>query len=297
MEKKVHNKLGRGLETLLGGVEIPVSSDSVVNINHDAGSLIRIDSIEANPEQPRTFFDDVALNELAASIKTYGLIQPITVRPIKGGKYQIISGERRFRASQIAGLVEIPAYVRTVDEVEALQMSLVENIQRENLNPLEVSFSYQRLLNECNLSPEELSVKVGKDRSTIVNYLRILKLSKEAQIAVRDKQISMGHARSIVSIEDIQLQNRILKEILNKHLSVRQTETLVKNALLENKKTKTKVKINLSDQVINFQKNLSQKVSAKVVVKKDIKGKGKICIDFNSDEELNKIIGSFESLL
>ncbi len=290
MEKKNQNKLGRGLGKMLGSYDLPVVPTSPANVQSSAISNIRIDSIEINPYQPRVDFDEEAIQQLAQSIKTYGLIQPVTVRPVRDGKYQLISGERRLRACKLVGLTEIPAFVRTVDEINSLQMALVENIQRENLNAIEVAASYQRLLNECNLTVEDLSEKVGKDRSTIANYLRLLRLTREAQIAVRDKKITMGHARAIVAIDDPDTQNKLLKEVEEKALSVRQTEALVKKYIEPNPSTKTQVKIKLSEHVNEFAKNLSKKVNSKVVVKKEITGKGKILIPFNSDEELNKII-------
>jgi ParB family chromosome partitioning protein len=296
MEKKTPNRLGRGLGTLLGGAEIPVVADTIVNAKSDPGTLIKIDSIEINPHQPRVDFDQKSLEDLAISIRTYGLIQPITVRPITHGKYQLISGERRFRASKMAGLTEIPAYVRTADDLLSLQMALVENVQRENLNAIEIAVSYQRLLDECELSHEELSNKVGKDRTTITNYLRLLKLSRDAQIAVRDKKISMGHARAIITIEDDILQSKIVKEIISGELSVRQTESLVKKYNVSNSKLKTKVKINISDQLVNFSTELSKKLNTRVKISKELSGKGKISIPFGSEEELNKIIERLNNL-
>lgn len=296
MEKKTPNRLGRGLGTLLGGAEIPVVADTIVTAKSDPGTLIKIDSIEINPHQPRVDFDQNALEELAVSIRTYGLIQPITVRPITHGKYQLISGERRLRASKLAGLTEIPAYVRTADDLQSLQMALVENVQRENLNAIEIAVSYQRLLDECELSHEELSNKVGKDRTTITNYLRLLKLSRDAQIAVRDKKISMGHARAIITIEDDILQSKIVKEIITNELSVRQTESLVKKYNASNSKQKTKVKINISDQLVNFSTELSKKLNSRVKITKELSGKGKISIPFGSEEELNKIIERLNNL-
>ena len=296
MEKKTPNWLGRGLGTLLGGAEIPVVADTIVTAKSDPGTLIKIDSIELNPHQPRVDFDPKALEDLAVSIRTYGLIQPITVRPITHGKYQLISGERRLRASKMAGLTEIPAYVRTADDLLSLQMALVENVQRENLNAIEIAVSYQRLLEECELSHEELSNKVGKDRTTITNYLRLLKLSRDAQIAVRDKKITMGHARAIITIEDDILQSKIVKEIVSGELSVRQTESLVKKYNISNSKQKTKVKINISDQLVIFSTELSKKLNSKVKISKELSGKGKISIPFGSEEELNKIIDRLNKL-
>jgi len=290
MEKKQPNRLGRGLESLLGGAEIPIVADSLLRAPTNANSMIRLDSIEVNESQPRKDFDEEALKELAASIQSYGIIQPITVRPVQNGKYQLVSGERRYRASLLAGLHEIPAYVRTVDEILALQMALVENIQRENLNAIEIAHTYQRLLNECALSHEELSLKVGKERATVTNYLRLLRLTKEAQQAICDKQITMAHARAMVTIEDVELQKKVLKLIIQNQLSVRQTEALVKKYTAKQKKVK--VKLTLSDNVMDFSKKLSEQLKAKVSIKKDISGKGKILIPFNSNEELENIIKS-----
>ncbi len=297
MEKKTNAKLGKGLGALLGGASIPVVADSPALVKSDAGTLIKIDSIEENPGQPRSHFNQELLEELAISIKTYGLIQPVTVRPVANGKYQLISGERRLRASKLAGLTEIPAYVRTVDEILSLQMALVENIQRENLNAIEEALSYRRLLDECNLSHEELSQKIGKERTTITNYLRLLKLCHAGQVAVRDKQITPGHARAIVSAESHDIQEKILNEILVKGLSVRQTEEIAKSyTQTDAKPSKVKVKINLPDEVVLFEKEFAQKMNSKIKITKDISGKGKITIPFKSQEDLNKMIDILRSL-
>ena len=292
MEKKQPNRLGRGLSTLLKDAEIPVGIDMPLRVPSSSNSTIRIDSIELNSEQPRKNFDERALQELALSIQSYGIVQPVTVRPIQNGKYQLIAGERRYRAAKMAGLHEIPAYVRTVDEIYALEMALVENIQRENLNAIEIALTYQRLLNECNLSHEELSLKVGKERTTVTNYLRLLRLTEEARQAICEKQISMAHARALVAVEDTELQKKLLKEIVNNQLSVRQTEALVKKHTAEIKLAKTKVKVALSDNVMSFSRKLSEQLKAKVSIQKDITGKGKISIPFKSNEELEHIIRS-----
>lgn len=281
--------LGRGLGALLGGAEIPTGSNPHYAVGNN--SFIKLESIEVNPYQPRVQFDEEELQQLSQSIKTYGLIQPITVRPIENGKYQLISGERRFRAAKLAGLTEIPAFVRTVDDVQSVQMALVENIQRSDLNAIEVAMCYQLLMDECHLKQEELSEKLGKDRSTISNYLRLLKLSSEAQIAIRDKKIAMAHARALVVVEDEAAQAKFVRQIIDEGLSVRQTETLVKKFLAESNTPKTKVKITLSDDIRTFQSAFSKKLNAKVKIKKDIAGKGNITIPFASDEELKKIIG------
>lgn len=283
-------KLGKGLGALLGDNQYSVlSANSSARVKSDNNSYIRVDSIEANPGQPRTEFDEEALQELAQSIKTFGLIQPITVRPIENGKYQLISGERRLRASKMAGLSEIPAFVRTVDEQLSIQMALVENIQREDLNAIEIAVSYRRLLDECNFSQDDLSEKVGKNKTTIINYLRLLKLSPEVQIAVRDNKISMGHARSIVGIDDFETQNKMLNNIILQGLSVRQTELLAKKYSQEKKSLK-KVTVKLTPNIVAFKTELSSKLNSKVSISKDVTGKGKISIPFKSDDELAKII-------
>ncbi|MBO2526358.1 MAG: chromosome partitioning protein ParB [Bacteroidetes bacterium] len=289
MEKDA-KKLGKGLGALLGGGDLPIASNSVARIKQDSVGKIRIDSIEVNPNQPRTKFDEEALRELAESIKTYGLIQPITVRPIANGRYQLISGERRLRACKLAGLQEVPTYVRTVDEMQSIQMALVENIQREDLNALEIALSYQRLVDEFGFSQEEVSDKVGKNRTTVTNYLRLLKLSLPAQIAVRDNVISMGHARALVTLENEKLQEKVLKQVIDGGLSVRQTESLVKKYSSEFKPAKTKIKITLSDEVNQFVSSISKKLNSKVSVNKDLSGKGKIVIPFTSDEDLKQMI-------
>jgi len=280
--------LGRGLEAMLGKMEIPVHREASQVTS--GNTHIRIESIEANPYQPRTKFDETALEELAQSIKTYGLIQPVTVRPVGSGKYQLISGERRFRAAQMAGLTEIPAFVRTVDDALSIQMALVENIQRADLNAIEIAMSYQMLIDECHLTQEELGAKVGKTNTTISNYLRLLKLSTPVQVAVRDNQISMGHARALVAVEDEAMQAKLLQQIVSGQLSVRQTETLVKKTLEGVRNKKSKVKITLSDDVRAAQTAISKKLNTKVNIKKDISGKGQIQIPFASDEELKNIL-------
>ena len=280
--------LGRGLEAMLGKMEIPVHREASQVTS--GNTHIRIESIEANPYQPRTKFDEAALEELAQSIKTYGLIQPVTVRPVGSGKYQLISGERRFRAAQMAGLTEIPAFVRTVDDALSIQMALVENIQRADLNAIEIAMSYQMLIDECHLTQEELGAKVGKTNTTISNYLRLLKLSTPVQVAVRDNQISMGHARALVAVEDEAMQAKLLQQIVSGQLSVRQTETLVKKTLEGARNKKSKVKITLSDDVRAAQTAISKKLNTKVNIKKDISGKGQILSPFASDEELKNIL-------
>ena len=280
--------LGRGLDAMLGNSVIPVRNEHLQVVSGNTN--IRIESIEANPYQPRTRFDEDSLSELAQSIKTSGLIQPVTVRPVGNGKYQLISGERRFRAAQMAGLTEIPAFVRTVDDALSIQMALVENIQRADLNAIEIALSYQMLMDECHLTQEELGAKVGKTNASISNYLRLLKLSTPVQVAVRDNQIAMGHARALVPVEDEAQQAKLVQQIIKDQLSVRQTESLVKTVLEGTRNKKSKVKITLSDEVRNAQTALGKKLNVKVNIKKDISGKGTIQIPFSSDEELKHIL-------
>ena len=273
---------------MLGNMEIPVHKEPSQVVSGNTN--IHVASIEANPYQPRTKFDEEALQELAQSIKTYGLIQPVTVRPVGNGKYQLISGERRFRAAQMAGLTEIPAFVRTVDDALSIQMALVENIQRADLNAIEIAMSYQMLMDECHFTQEQLGEKVGKTNTTISNYLRLLKLSTPVQVAVRDNQISMGHARALVAVEDEATQAKLVQQIVKEQLSVRQTETLVKKTLEGMRQKKLKVKITLADDVRTAQNAISKRLNAKVNIKKDISGKGQIQIPFASDEELKRLL-------
>lgn len=284
-------KLGKGLGALLGDNQYSVlAANSAARVKSESNTKIRVDAIEVNPGQPRVAFDEDALNELAQSIRTYGLIQPITVRPIANGRYQIISGERRWRASKLAGLTEIPAFVRSVDEVMSIQMALVENIQREDLNAIEVAVSFRRLLDECNLSQDELCAKVGKDKTTVINYLRLLKLTTEVQIAVRDSRISMSHARSIAGFDDPAVQNKMLDEILSKGLSVRDTELLAKNLSAEVKPKKRASRMKLSNELQQVKKDLSAHFNTKIGITRNPSGKGKITIPFDSDEQLQQVI-------
>ncbi|MDR1112683.1 MAG: ParB/RepB/Spo0J family partition protein [Bacteroidales bacterium] len=291
MDRKNNPKLGRGLGALLSGSEIPIAPNSAARVNADKNSLIDIEHIEANPYQPRTVFEEKALEELAQSIKNYGIITPITVRPLENGHYQLISGERRLRAGKIAGLKEIPAYVRTANDETSTQMALVENIQREDLNALEIALSFRRLIDEFNFTQDQLGEKIGKNRSTVSNYIRLLNLCNAAQVAVRDNLISMGHARAIVVIDDETLQNKIVQQIIKEGLSVRQTEELIKKQD-ENKPKSEPVKMKLSEEAKLFKKQLAKKLNAKVNIATDPTGKGKITIAFDSDEVLGKIMAT-----
>lgn len=259
-----------------------------------AGSInfIDVDAISVNPFQPRTEFDEEALQELSESIKLQGLIQPITVRQVSRGEYQLISGERRLKATKLAGISNIPAYVRTANDQQMLEMALIENIQRENLNAIEVALSFQRMIDECNLKQEELGKRVSKNRSTITNYLRLLKLPPDIQVAIRDGKISMGHARALINIAEIDKQLYLLDNILKKGWSVRKTEEMVRELQQGEKTKKTKrEKPELSFQLQKVEDDLASKFSSRVRVNvKSGKGKGAIEIPFNSEEDLNRIL-------
>jgi ParB family chromosome partitioning protein len=282
--------LGRGLDAILQSPETDITSSDISG-NYVAGAVaeLNIDFIEANPFQPRTDFDENALNELAESIKVQGVIQPVTVRKMGRDKYQLISGERRLRASKLAGLKTIPVYIRVANDEQMLEMALIENTHREGLNAIEVALSYQRLIEECNITQEELSEKVGKDRSTVTNFLRLLKLPPEVQVALRDGFISMGQARAIINIDDKTKQLIILKEIIDKDLSVRQVEELVRSLNTKNVKTKKQKNV-LPEEFIYKVDSLSKALDAKIKVDRNSKGKGSLTISFKNDEDFERLI-------
>ncbi len=286
--------LGRGLGALLQSADTDITSKSTDEIPSIVGavSTLPIKSIEANPFQPRTQFEKEALMELSDSIKELGIIQPVTVRKLGYGKYQLISGERRFRASQIAGLTEIPAFIRIANDQEMLEMALVENIQRQDLDAIEVAFSYQKLIEECNLTQEKLSERVGKKRSTVANYLRLLKLPAEIQLAIRTKDLSMGHARALINMYDEKKQLSIYKKIVADGLSVRQVEDLVKGKKEEEKVAQFKKGNNntLTFSQQKIQEDLTSFLKSDVQLQSNSKGKGKIVIPFASEEQLEKIV-------
>ncbi len=291
-ERKVKKTggLGKGLSALLqGSEEFENRRDLTITRNPLNFRDIPLDQIEANPYQPRTEFEEVALNELSESIKVQGIIQPITVRKLSEKQFQLISGERRLKASKLAGLENIPAYIRTANDQEMLEMALIENIQREDLNAIEVALSYQRLLSECDLRQEDLGTRVGKNRSTVTNYLRLLKLPPEIQLAVRDKKISMGHARALISIENVDLQLAIFNEVIRKNLSVRKTEDLVRHGFEGNKGSEKK-EIILSPEYKDLKTKLSSHFGTKISLKVDNGEKGEIKIPFVSTEDLNRIL-------
>ena len=295
MAKK--NALGKGLGALLqdAAEEIKPRGGSGSSMQEE----LKLSDIRPNPHQPRTSFDEEALNELAASIKSIGIVQPITVREIGDGKYEIIAGERRYRASKIAGLETIPAYIRKAEEDTVLELALIENIQREDLNAIEIAISYQRLLEECRLTQDALSERVGKKRTTISNYLRLLKLPAPIQLAIKERKISMGHARAIVNIEDPDTQYMVFEQIMKYDFSVRKVEEIVRelmNPKKEEKVDKKESKVKTIDDYNELQSHLSRYFETKVDLKRNEKGKGKIVISFKSDCELERIVGLLDKL-
>jgi ParB family chromosome partitioning protein len=291
MTKK--NALGRGLGALIDGVEKEVLERKV-----EANQDISVDSIDGNPFQPRTHFDQQALEELAASIKKLGIVQPLTVREAGGGRFQLIAGERRLRAARIAGLSHVPAYIRTADDQAMLELALVENIQREDLDAVEVAISFQRLIEECKLTQELLSERVGKQRSTIANYLRLLKLPAEIQLGIKNKHLMMGHARTLINIEDPKKQIAVYYKIIEGDLSVRQAEELVRHLQAEKIKDPEKIerKRKLNQDFSQLSEHLNKIFLAKVNFRINEQGKGKIVIPFENPEEMERILGIFDRL-
>jgi len=303
MSKK--SALGKGLSALISdaeGIKSDNSFDITSNVNKShyisnpsIFTEIPLDKIITNPFQPRTIFEREALKELSESIKQLGLIQPITVRNI-GGRYQIISGERRFRASQLAGLTNIPAYIRKTDDQGMLEMAIVENIQREDLDSIEIAISFQRLINECNLTQEAMAEKVGKKRATITNYLRLLKLPPAIQTALRDQKINMGHAKALLTLEDEESQLKICKEIEKKDLSVRQVEQKVKEIINKKEKTTNNTELHLPDSYNKVIDILGQYFPDNISIKRSESGKGKFTIQFSNDQEVESFLRDIEQL-
>ena len=298
MSTAKHNKdaLGKGIRSLLQGID----SD----LKHTAGALssgvvqeatssmrIPVENIEPNPKQPRRDFDDASLQELAASIKLHDIIQPVTVAKLHGNKYRLIAGERRWRASKLAGLKDIPAYVRQANDQELLELALLENLQREDLNALEISLSYKRMMEELSYTQEQVAERMGKERSTVTNYIRLLKLPPDIQLAVRNGSLSMGHARAIVNVDTVDKQLFIFNEIREKGLSVRQTEELVRTLYKNEEKTvKPEAKNTLPPAYKRIEDNLATHFGTKVKLAHNKKGFGSISIDYYSLQELNKIL-------
>lgn len=287
--------LGKGIRSLLQNIdsdlkntESSLRTDVAQKVN--TGMRISIDQIEPNPKQPRHDFDEVALSELAASIKMHDIIQPLTVSRMASGKYRIIAGERRFRASKIAGLKDVPVYVRETKDSQLLELALLENLQRENLNAIEISLSYKRLMEELNYTPEQLAERMGKERSTVTNYIRLLKLPPDIQVAVRNGVISMGHARALINVDLVDKQLFIFNEIKNKELSVRQTEELVRKIYTPGSPVNNSVKPQLPPAIKKIEDNLASHYSTKVKMQHNKKGYGNIIFEYYSVEELNAIL-------
>ncbi|MDT0645185.1 ParB/RepB/Spo0J family partition protein [Zunongwangia sp. F260] len=284
--------LGRGLSALLKDPQNDIRSAEDKNADKLVGHIVELElsSIEVNPFQPRTSFNEESLRELASSIKELGVIQPITVRKLEFDKYQLVSGERRYRASKLIGLETVPAYIRIANDQESLEMALVENIQRQDLDPIEIALSYQRLMDEISLTQEQLSDRVGKNRSTIANYLRLLKLDPIIQTGMRDGFLSMGHGRALINVDDPQLQLNIYEKILQKSLSVRDTEKLVREMQEGNTKSKNAPQSTaIATAYKKGVKEFSEYLGAKVDVKVTKKGNGKLTIPFKSEEDFERI--------
>ena len=289
MSKK--KALGRGLNALITMDDNETKGSSYI-------SEIALDKIKPNPDQPRVDFDDEAMEELSISIQKIGVIQPITLRELEDGGFQIIAGERRFRASLMANLKTIPAYVKTVEDEDVMEMALVENIQREDLNAIEIALTYQKLIDSQSLTQEQLSDRVGKKRATVANYMRLLKLPAVVQMGIKDKKIDMGHARALVAIDDPEVQLEIYNQIIKEGLSVRRVEAVVKEKVAErlkdNESTPPKTRQKSSDEFDVLRNHLSRFFDAPVEFNYNKKGKGKITIPFKSNEDLERIIGIFD---
>jgi len=295
MAKNQKKAIGKGIRALLNNIEEKQPAEKkAALVKRPAAktgvAMLPVSAIEVNPAQPRSHFDEAALEELAASIKLHGLIQPVTVRRLNSKSYQLISGERRLRASKIAKLKEIPAYIREADDQQMHEMALIENIQREDLNAMEIAVCYQMLIDEYKLTQEIISERVGKKRSTITNYLRLLKLHTDVQAGLKNDKISMGHARALAGIKDVIAQYTAYEEVIYKDLSVRETEDLVMRYNKPTKEKKDKPEYTLSDEYLNVQKNLRSRLGTKVVLKANDKGKGQITIPFTSVDNLNDIL-------
>ncbi len=298
MSNKPNTKaqIGKGIGALLGNIKDEVNSFSKSTPSDEVlvGSITRIPltSIERNPHQPRRTFEEAPLQELAESIRLHDIIQPITVVKLANKKYQIISGERRFKAAKLAGLNDIPAYVRTANDQEMLEMGLLENLQREDLNAIEIGLAYKRLMSECNLTQEQVADRMKKERSTVTNYIRLLRLPPSIQVSVRNKQMTMGHARALLGLEHIEQQLFAAKEIIDKELSVRSTEELIKN-MLQNKKTDTpdkKKAAALPPAYKKIEDQIASHLSTKVSLLRKKNGKGTITLEFYNDSDLERIL-------
>lgn len=293
--KKDREALGKGIRSLLQNIDTDLKTPAgglrpAVAENVTGILRIPLDQIETNPKQPRRDFDETALQELAASIRIHDIIQPITVSRIAGGRYRIISGERRFRAAKLAGIRDIPAYIRQANDQQLLELALLENLQREDLNAMEIALSYKRMMDELNFTQEQVSERMGKERSTVANYVRLLKLPPDIQIALRNSVISMGHARALINVDTVDKQLHLFHEIKNRSLSVRQTEELVRKLYKTNSAVKESVKASLPDGYRKIEDTLATHFSTRVKLHHNEKGAGNISIEYYSVQELNKIL-------
>ncbi|OYW16876.1 MAG: chromosome partitioning protein ParB [Sphingobacteriales bacterium 12-47-4] len=296
--KQNKEALGKGIRSLLQGIDADLKSssntlkstvvDSVTGVTR-----IPIDTIETNPKQPRRDFDETALQELANSIRIHDIIQPVTVSKLPSGKYRLISGERRWRASKIAGLKDIPAYVRQANDQQLLELALLENLQREDLNAIEISLSYKRMMEELSYTQEQVADRMGFDRSTVTNYIRLLKLPPDIQIALRKGEMSMGHARALINVDTIDKQLYIFSEIKDKGLSVRQTEAMVRNLYKQDGPVKKQVKTSLPPAFQKIEDKLASHFSTRVKLKHQSDGSGQLTFDYYSLEEFNKLLGQW----
>ncbi|MFT4153800.1 ParB/RepB/Spo0J family partition protein [Parafilimonas sp.] len=289
--------LGKGIRSLLKSIDSDLKTTSgtlKTDVVEAATNVLRIPvaQIQPNPKNPRRDFDEAALNELASSLKQFDVVQPITVSKLADGKYQLIAGERRLRAAKIAGLKDLPAYIRQTNDRELLELALLENLQREDLNAIEIGLSYKRMMDELNYTQEQVAERMGKERSTVTNYIRLLKLPPDIQVAVRNGDLSMGHARAVINIDTIDKQLYLFNEIKNKQLSVRQTEELVRRLYRDDnaKAVKSSGKSNLNEAYKRIEDNLASYFSTKVTLKHNSNGKGNIVIEYYSNDELNKIL-------
>lgn len=287
--KSKKKALGRGLEAILQSPDTDITSKDISG-NYVVGAIaeMEVSKIDANPFQPRTVFDEEELTELSHSIKEQGIVQPLTVRKIGYDKYQLIAGERRLRAAKIAGLTTVPCFIRVANDEQMLEMALIENIHRKDLNAIEIAISYQRLMEECKLTQEKLSDKVGKKRATISNYIRLLKLPAEIQLAIKDEKLSMGHARAIINLDDHNQQISLMREIINKGLSVRQVEKAVANTPESSPRSRPDKVV--PEKYIEAGSLLSRELNAQVTVRANNKGKGSIVIPFTSEEEFEFVL-------
>jgi ParB family chromosome partitioning protein len=293
--KTKKSALGRGLSAILESPETDITSKDISG-NYVVGAIanISLEKIEANPFQPRDEFEEESMRELADSIREQGVIQPITVRKLGYDQYQLISGERRFKAARLAGLKEIPCYIRVANDQQMLELALIENIHRKDLNSIEIAISYRRLLEECSLTQEKLSKRIGKDRTTIANYIRLLKLPPKIQIALRKEQITNGHARALITLEDKKLQKKILDQIIQDDLSVREVEQLVKTYQEKPTPSKPLKKTALTEKDKEAKILFQNHFDTPVDIRRNTKGQGSIVIKFKSDEELERILDLLE---